>query len=79
VPDKTYIAARALKAAHFLPVVTVFRSGGSCRYLPLFERMWERRNYVSDGCRFALLFNAGSGTAVVYRNRSAGDSSDTTP
>ena len=78
-PDTTYVAARAIKAADFLPAIAVLRPGDTRRYLPLFERMLERGDYISDGCRFALLFSADSGTAVVYRIRSAGGSGDTAP
>jgi 4-amino-4-deoxy-L-arabinose transferase-like glycosyltransferase len=67
------------KAGDFLPAIAVFRPGDTRRYLPLLERMRERRDYVSDCCRFTLLFSADSGTAVVYRIRSAGGSSDTAP
>jgi hypothetical protein len=58
------------KARDFLPAIAVFRPGDSRRYLPLFELMRERRDYVSDGCRFTLLFSADSGRAVVYSIRS---------
>ncbi len=69
-----------LKAADFLPAIAVFRPGDTRRYLPLFEPMRERTDYVSDGCRFTLLFRADSGTAVVYRIRPAsGRSCDTAP
>jgi hypothetical protein len=59
-----------LKARGFLPAIAVFRPGDSRRYLPLFEPMRERRDYISDGCRFTLLFSADSGRAVVYSIRS---------
>jgi hypothetical protein len=52
--------------ADFLPAVAVFMPGDSRRYSPLFEPMRERRDYVNEGCRFTLLFSAGSGRAVVY-------------
>jgi hypothetical protein len=68
-----------LKAADFLPAIAVFRAGDSRRYLPLFEPMRERGDYVSDGCRFTLLFSAAGGTAAVYDVRSAGGSGDTAP
>ena len=61
-----------LKVADFLPAIAVFRPGDTRRYLPLFERMRERRDYVGDGCRFTLLFCADSGTVVVYYIRPAG-------
>jgi hypothetical protein len=52
--------------ADFLPALAVFMRGDSRKYLPVFESMRERRDYVSDGCRFTLLFSADSGRAVVY-------------
>jgi len=42
------------RAADFLPAIAGFRPGDTPRYLPLFERMRERRDYVSDGCQFTL-------------------------
>jgi hypothetical protein len=50
----------------FLPAIAVFMPSDSRKYLPVFEPMRERRDYVSDGCRFTLLFSADSGRAVVY-------------
>ena len=44
------------------------------------EPMRERRDYVSNGCRFTLLFSADSGTAIVYDVRVVADEdSDTVP
>jgi hypothetical protein len=50
----------------FLPAITVFMPGDAREYLPVFESMRNRRNYVSDGCQFTLLFSTDSGRAVVY-------------
>jgi hypothetical protein len=50
----------------FLPAIAVFTPGDSRNYLPVFEPMRERRDYVSDGCRFTALFTADSGRAVVF-------------
>jgi hypothetical protein len=61
------------KAADFLPAISVFRPGDSRRYLPLLERMRERRDYVSDDCRFTLLLSADSGTVAVYDVRAVAD------
>jgi len=59
--------------ADFLPAIAVFMPGDSRRYSPLFEPMRERRDYVSEGCRFTLLFCADSGRAAVYDIRSVRD------
>lgn len=58
------------KLADFLPAIAVFMPGDSRRYSPLFEPMRERRDYVSEGCRFTLMFSADSGRAAVYDIRS---------
>ena len=52
--------------ADFLPAIAVFMPGDSRKYLPVFEPMRERRDYVSDGCRFTLLFCADNGKSVAY-------------
>jgi hypothetical protein len=62
-----------LKTAYFLPAIAVFRPGDSRRYLPLFDRMRERRDYVIGGCQITLLFSADSSTALVYDVRAVAD------
>jgi len=60
------ILRRQSTLADFLPAIAVFQPGDSRKYSPVFEPMRERRDYVSDGCRFTLLFSADSDRAVVY-------------
>jgi hypothetical protein len=66
------------KPADFLPSIAVFMPGDPRRYSSLFEPMRERRDYVSDGCRFTLLFSADSGKSVVYDIRSVSDDGSNT-
>ena len=54
------------KAAYFLPAIAVFRPGNSRRYLPLFERMRQRRDCVSDGWRFTVLSQTDKGKSVAH-------------
>ena len=61
------------RPADFLPAIAVFISADSRRYLPMFEPMRERRDYVSDGCRFTLLFSPDNGTSAVYDIRPVGE------
>jgi len=61
------------RPADFLPALAVFVLDDSRKYLPLFGPMRERRDYVSDGCRFTPIFSADNGTLVVYDVRSVGE------
>ena len=54
------------KPEDLLPAIAVFIPGDPRKYSSLFEPMRERRSYVTDACRFTLLFCADSGRAVVY-------------
>jgi hypothetical protein len=65
--------------AGFLPAIAVFMPDDSRRYLPVFEPMRERRDCVSDGCRFTLLFSADNGKSVVYDIRPAESDNRDTP
>jgi hypothetical protein len=67
------------KPADFLPAIAVFMPGDPRKYSPLFEPMRERRDYVSDGCRFTLLFSADNGRAAVYDVHSDTDEDGDTP
>jgi len=55
--------------ADFLPAVAVFMPVDSRKYLPVFEPMRERRDYVGDGCRFTLIFGADNSKSAVYEIR----------
>jgi hypothetical protein len=68
------------KPAGILPAIAVFMPDDPRKYSSLFEPMRERRDYVSDGCRFTLLFRADSSKAVVYDIRPVkADSRDAGP
>lgn len=61
------------RPADFFPALAVFVLEDSRKYLPMFEPMRERRDYVSDGCRFTLLFSPDNGTSAVYDVRPVGE------
>ncbi len=52
--------------ADFLPAIAVFIPDDPRKYSPLFEPMRDSRGYVSNGCRFTLLFSADNGKSEVY-------------
>jgi len=62
------------RLADHLPAIAVFMPGDPRGYPPLFEHMRERRDYVSDGCRFTILFSADNGRSVIYDVRMARES-----
>jgi hypothetical protein len=68
------------KPADFLPAIAVFMPGDPRKYSSLFEPMRERRDYMSDGCSFTLIFSADSGKSVVYDIRPVkGNNGDARP